>query len=287
VPLLSFGSDVPHVFVFDIDGDQQNDLVAVRRDPSQPTSIGVRRALGGFTYAPLEQHVGVRAVTRAAHGDLDGDGRDDLVLASDFGLAICLNDGAGGFRAPVRVGGNVLTRDVALVDLDRDGVLDIVAAEAPTTTVAAYFGDGAGGFGARVAVSVGTDPSGLASGDWDQDGWPDVVVHNAGDGTLQVLMNDGGGVLLARAPFAASDVTNRIGVGDLDGDGLPDLALATGFDESVLVLSGLGDGTFAQRRAYAVRRPTRNVLPVDVDGDGVRELVALCSLIGGYVIVLR
>lgn len=287
VPYLSMGSEVQQVLVFDVDGDQQSDLVAIQRSPSFSPSIRVRRGLGGFTYAPVAPHTGVSAITRATHGDLDGDGREDLVLASDFGLAICLNDGAGGFRAPVRVGGNVLTRDVALVDLDRDGSLDIVAAEAPSATVAAYFGDGAGGFGARAAVSVGADPSGLASGDWDQDGWPDIVVRNAGDGTWQALMNDGAGLLVASAPFAAREVTNRIGVGDLDGDGLPDLALATGYDESVMVMSGLGDGTFAQRRAYAVRRPARNVLPVDVDGDGVQELVALVSAIGGFVTVLR
>lgn len=286
VPIIPMGSDVQQVLVCDVDGDQTSDFIAIQRSP-HTTTIRVRRGLGGFTYAPVVPHTAVRAITRASHGDLDGDGREDLVFASDFGLAICLNDGAGGFRTPVRVGGNVLTRDVALVDLDLDGALDIVAAEGSSATVVAYHGDGAGDFGARVAVPVGMNPSGLASGDWDQDGWPDVVVRNAGDGTLQTLMNDGAGVLLASPPFAASDVTDRIGVGDLDGDGLPDLALATGDDESVVIRSGLGDGTFAQRRAYAVRRPARNVLPLDVDGDGVQELVALVSALGGFVTVLR
>jgi len=286
-PNLWMGPNPQQVMIFDVDGDQSNDLVAVLRDSSPEASRRVRRGLGGFTYGPLVQHAGVRGVTRAAHGDLDGDGREDVVLASEGGLALCLNDGAGGFQAPVRLGGSTLTRDVALVDLDRDGALDIIAAEAPLATVAVYRGDGSGGFGARTAVSVGADPSGLASGDWDLDGWSDLVVRCAGDGTLQALMNDGTGALRATPPFSVGAVTDRIGVGDLDGDGLPDLALATDFGESVRVWSGLGDGTFGPRRAYAVPRPARNVLPVDVDGDGALELVALLAQIGGFVIVLR
>ncbi len=281
------GANLQQVLVLDVDGDQRADLVALQRESTGQTAIGVRRALGGFAYAALVPSPGPRWITRAAHGDLDGDGRDDLVLASDAGLSVALNDGAGGFGVPSPIGGGQLIRDVVLVDLDRDGALDIAATETDVASIAIFRGDGSGSFQAPASLPVGASPSGLASGDWNGDGWPDLVVRNGGEGTLVVLLNTGTGTLVPGATLPAPLATDRIGVGDLDGDGLVDLAVPTGMDEAIVVLAGHGDGTFTRRRAFALLQPARMTLPLDLDLDGALELVVLASQVGGTVTVLR
>ena len=69
-----------------------------------------------------------------ALGDLDGDGRPDLILSYpwDARIAVAHNTG-GGFAAPVPYASRPGSKNLALADLDGDGRLDVLVLIAPNS----------------------------------------------------------------------------------------------------------------------------------------------------------
>ena len=198
-------------------------------------------------------------------GDLDQDGDLDYAViqgASIPGLTLHWNRGDGSFEEPEYLatvtGGfwdDVL--DLELVDLDLDGDLDIVVANAgnagTSNKLALHRNLGGGTFAPFVQLTTGDGPAGLASGDVNGDGFPDVLTANYGyigqGSSVSVHLNDGSGGLGAPADVAVADSPWKIAAGDLDGDGDVDFAVACE-DETLTVLRNTG-GAF-ERTDYPV-----------------------------------
>jgi VCBS repeat protein len=119
-----------------LDGDRALDAVVTHDDISRVTVLrGDGR--GGFTPAPGSPLDAGRRSWKARLADLDGDGRQDLVLGGGGRAVVLRGDGRAGF-APVAGSPFPLGRgawSVALGDLDRDGRLDIVSADLEDGTV--------------------------------------------------------------------------------------------------------------------------------------------------------
>src|SRR5437879_2392271 len=82
-------------------------------------------------------------------GDLDGDGKLDLITADhDRSVTVLLGDGRGGFRpAPSSPTGLAVSPgEMALGDVDGDGKLDLALTEHDSYGVTVLLGDGRGGF---------------------------------------------------------------------------------------------------------------------------------------------
>src|SRR5438552_2551988 len=176
-------------------------------------------------------------------GDLNGDGKLDLVVANDGAntVSVLLNTTAPGAAAPSFaakqdfVTGNT-PFSVTLGDVNLDGKLDLAVANLNSATVSVLLNTTTPGaatptFAARQDFVAGTLPASVTVGDVNGDGKLDLAVANQGSTTVSVLLNTTapGAATPSFAPkqdFATGAFPRSVTVGDLNGDGKLDLAVA-------------------------------------------------------------
>jgi hypothetical protein len=177
-----------------------------------------------------------------AFGDLNGDGKVDVVVPTTQGAAIYLNLGAGIFSGPTYYGPG--TGYAAVGDVNRDGVLDVVTI---SNGVHVMLGNGDGTFQSSVTYGTTGLENAVALGDFNGDGKLDVAGLQLGLGTVSILMGNGDGTFQSPVVYATKQNNNsQILVADLNHDGKLDLYL-TGYNGAPVageVLLGRGDGTF-------------------------------------------
>jgi len=139
----------------------------------------------------------------AAVGDVNGDGKPDLLVTTDDqvkgsfnqGVVVALGNGDGTFQTPALFPASAQSgsdpMDIKLTDLNRDGHLDAVLANYKSGTVGVLYGRGDGTFYDPVEYVSSLEPMGVAVVDVNGDGGLDVVT--SGDGRafsgVTVLLN--------------------------------------------------------------------------------------------------
>ena len=159
-------------------------------------------------------------------GDLNGDGKLDMVVMYDGVVSVLLGSGQGSFQSPVlyTTGGTYL-RSVALADVNGDGKLDLLALNGYSASVSVLLGNGNGTFRSPVLYNLGVGASSLTVGDLNGDGKVDLVIAT-GSG-IAVLLGKGDGTFQSPLTFGSqSDWSYAIAIGDVNGDGKPDLVTA-------------------------------------------------------------
>lgn len=258
---LSDPASAPNKFGFDVagagdfNGDGTPDIIVGAPDYAPRGAAFIYSGTNGSLITTLLGGVGAGDFGAAVDGagDVNGDGRDDVVIGDPFHLI-----GAG--RVAIYSGatfgliGNVigssaerLGTDVAgLGDLDADGFAD-VAAGAPDASLnnpnddagalRVYIGSGAGIFPAYSVLGTVGERCGTSvasAGDVNGDGLPDIVVGGPNYSSMPLLGSDvllrgrvrvidgiSGSVIATRLGDEAGD---RMGIsvsgaGDFDGDG--------------------------------------------------------------------
>jgi PKD repeat protein len=263
--------------VGDLDGDGRADLVAPALDGDHPgldiVWVGARPVTGlpgvtAITVQPSLLEPGW--VTRLA--DLEGDGDVDIVLhgrstvTAGAVVQVIRNEGGRRFSALPAVSSldrtGALDVDALLVDLDRDGLQDVVlgCASAGCRMLVVHHGAGLGAVGSAQYLPVLGPSRRLLAVDVDCDGDDDVVGGSA-DG-LTVVLNRGGRVYEDQVyTFIAGEDLVATSV---NGDAAPDLA---GIDSTgVEIAFGRGCGV-GDVRACTLPVPMANAGP-DLVGCG-------------------
>jgi hypothetical protein len=129
-----------------------------------------------------------------AIGDLNGDGKPDLAVASGSGISVLLGGGDGAFGVRSDYGTGSAPVSVAIDDLNGDGKPDLAVANRYANTVSVLAGGGDGTFGGKNDYGTGRGvPFSVATGDLNGDGKLDLAVANFFN-TVTVLLNTGGGM---------------------------------------------------------------------------------------------
>lgn len=174
-------------------------------------------------------------------------------------------------RVSVDAGGPLYAGlDVRDVDLDGDGVLELIASGFDQVVV--YALSGPDRFEVRQVVATTAGSGDVFARDLNADGFPDVLAIR--DDDVHVSLNDGTGTLVpAHAPSTGAPFNGAGSVGDFDGDGVPDVAVLRPFDDEVVVLLGDGTGDFGSPQVSELGAFGRAVAAADFDEDGFRDLV--------------
>jgi hypothetical protein len=223
-----------------------------------------------------------------ALGDLDGDGRDDIVLANIGGPnTILWNEGALRFRAePLGQGG---ARGVTIVDVDADGLLDIVFTR--RFDKPEFFRNTGAAGAARFAAGTLPDINNtFYTLNWiDMDGDGDLDMVGASYDTEQVkeqgqIYNQRGGVGIiyyerTGDTFVLHRLANQadalaIAFPDLDRDGRPDIWVANDFNRRDNVWLQRNGGWEATMPTTRISENTMSLDLGDIDNNGVPEILA-------------
>ena len=229
----------------------------------------------------------------AAFGDMNGDGKPDLVVANAgvATLTVLLNNGAGVFTfLGSYPAGGYYASSVELADVNRDGRLDAVIGLDSANKVSILYGTGTGGLGAPVLIANAGGPRMARVADLNRDGRPDIVTPNFTSKTVAILLADNAGGFLAPVNLPGGTNPTSVPVADINLDGASDILTANnGGDDSnsyVGVMLGNGNGTFQALVPVLTARSPADIVVGDLNRDGRPDL-AVANVGNSSVSVLR
>ena len=302
---LPVGTDPRAIVIGDVNGDGMPDIVVANAGSS---TVSVLRNLastpGGVitasSFAPKTDFAAGSTPYSVAIGDVDGNGKPDLVVANLMAgtVSVLQNTGTPGamyppsFAAPVGFAAGTYPRFVAVSDLDGDGKMDIAVVNERSNTVSvsrntATMGNtDASSFAPMVSFATGSNPNNLAIGDIDVDGKPDLVVTNFGSNSVSVLRNTSttgnlaAGSFASRADFTTGNQPFYVAIGNINGDETPDIATVNAGSNTISVLrnqsvpGSITTGTFAGKVDFATGNYPVGIALGDLDGSGIPEIIS-------------
>ena len=286
------------IAIGDLDGDGKPDFVvtnnaantiSVFRNTSVGDSISANSFAAGVNFTTGTNPSGI------ALGDLDGDGKLDIVVSDGISgtISVFRNTSvsgsitAGSFSSKIDFATGGSGSGVAIADLDGDGRPDIVVTNRNSSTVSVLrntSSSGAISFSTNVDFPTGPLPYGVAVVDLDGDGKLDLVVANTGENALSLFRNTStpGSItassFASRVNIATSGVPIAVVAADLNKDGKPDIISANTGDSTISVFQNnstsgsITNGSFAAGIDFKLSAAPNAIAVGDLNGDGLPDV---------------
>ena len=271
------GSRIPTAA--DLDGDGDIDLFIAGAGRGESPNAVVMKEKDSYRLDESHPLARVEHVAFALFGDLNNDGRLDAYLGCDGPNVLFMQDETGAWNdhtSEAEVAGGVhRASDGAIVDIDHDGDLDILVANAngPLEVFANTLDGAFRSIGKETGLHVATNTSQLLIADLDHTSDLDVLAVRPGRENM-IFLNDRLWQFERREKYAAIEESNIVlaVAGDLDATGKVNLF-------TIQPDGSLGKWWFDNRnRAKRKVLQQLSVLPVnlaifDQNGDGQLELI--------------
>lgn len=294
------------VTIGDFDGDRHLDVVVV----GSGGAMSILPGRGDGTFDGARTLDPVEGFTFALSGDLNADGKRDLVIGHEEGVDVHpgLGDFTFGPTMALPPGNGLVTNAGIIADLNGDGRRDLAVAQL-YGYVTIYLNRGGLLFDMSEIFIANDEIHGITVGDLDRDGDQDLLVPHTfpgayewNTGGVEVLRGNGDGTFAPAVRYNTGvNGPLTVVVGHFNGDTLLDVAVGNqswrGIDtgrgptrhywDSVSIFPGLGNGTLAAAATFRLdTNPTggsdgdspyltthRALKTSDVNGDGRTDLI--------------
>jgi hypothetical protein len=273
----------------DLNGDGHAD-VAYYGKPPEELVVAYGDGTGAFPETKRFRIEKLLEVSRGlAAGDLNGDGRADLVLATKGSSSVYYQSPKGSLQEPRKIPHSVkgVTR-VMLADLDGDGRQDLVhLVPGSPRSVRVRFQAGDGSLGPETAFETAPWRA-LEIHDLDPAPGAEVIVIQRASGILRVLRTsrkpagEGSAASLGTPQVHAFEASKgkksrSMAVGDVNGDGRADLVVTEPGTAQVALYLQSAKGELGGRLTFPSFSNSEALRVADLSGDGRAEVIVLSS----------
>lgn len=219
-----------------------------------------------------------------AVGDFNGDGFADVATVNQAtdNVSVLLGDGQGRLALahvfkPHSIGDLVRVR---AVDVDQDGLDDLVVLNQTSAQAEVFLGRGDGTFVFHLEVATGEMPEDVIVDDLDRDGYADIAVANAVGRDISLWWGRSNARFDSPGRWPTGATVNRLSASDVDGDGQLDLvALDQASGQLAVILAQGTQRTLRSVRAFerpfsfVLGAPLDSLYANDLNQDGQADLV--------------
>ena len=328
--LASCGGSNPYSFnapnsivVADFNGDGYNDVAIATATIDQTStseqpgfvSLALQNSGSPGTFQGTVHFATDGNPSAMAVGDIAGGGSKDLAVANfnkgTISVLLQTAPNSGTFKSQISVPMGGYPNDVAICDVNGDGLADLVVANGNYAggSLVVIEQTAPGQFGPATTVgSMPTDTTdsatvpdpayGIACGNLNGDGHSmDIVVTSfyedltsgftyGGGAMVSLFLHDPNnpGGFLPRVDIPVQGLLHRVAIADVNGDGLPDIVVANegagsdayGSPGAVVLLQNTPAGATTPSFAAGVTFPTDSAVSIavgDLNGDGLPDIV--------------
>ncbi len=251
-------------------------------------TFGCGGAINASSFAPKIDSSAGTYPNGVAIGDLDGDGKPDIVVANVISntVSVLKNTSASGnisFAPKMNFAVGNSPYISAIGDLDGDGKPDLAITNGSDNSVSVLRNTSTIGtisFAAKVDFTTGSNPVCIAISDLEGDGKLDLAVTNLYDNDISIFKNTStiGSISFApKSDFTTGNYPRSIAIGDIDGDAKPDLVVSNNGSNTLSILRNSSTGgtiSFALKSDFTIGNPF-SIAIGDLDGDGKPDVAVV------------
>ncbi|MGZ5281741.1 MAG: FG-GAP-like repeat-containing protein [Bacteroidia bacterium] len=290
------------IVMTDIDGDGKLDLAVTNADKYKIIvfrNISTPGSITKASFAPKLEFPTAGYAIKLASGDIDGDGKPDLVTTnmSHDNISILRNTSVGdsiSFAKNVDLFTGEGPEGVTIADIDGDKKPEILVCNELSGKLSIFHNKSEKGtitYNSFDKSDIAMNrPVSIAVGDLDGDGKPEITIGSTGAYNLSVFLNKSSpGTITANsfsAPveFKTTERAVSIAISDIDGDNKPDLVVANALAYTPLNIfrntstkGSITTGSFAPKIEFSAEVALDDIVVADMDADSKPDIMVVAS----------